>query len=312
MENNETFIFGMIITAAIASIAEGCVKILYFYWMYTNDSLSGLDIQVIVVLWLPHACLLIVGFIILLLCIPECLGNGFSHRYVILSLHFFAFSLFYLLFPAIILVLVYPTQMLATLIFTLAYLFATTTLAAILIQMFHQPKIFKLRKTEQNQIKEETEKNQLETKQKQAKYSDYLLYAAITIIYSVLLLSILYIGLLSLYSLMIGKGSAVNTAPHFVISLFPSALVSGVALIAQMIVFNGKKEHQETSATSEATPPPSNGSAAHSSNNKQPSDDHPSNGRQQSCGQASDAEPPSQQQPNAYYPENGSSLKRRR
>ena len=237
MERNETLMFGIIITAATASMCDGLAKIVNFYWMYTNDQFPG---PVTMILWLPHGCLFIYGLFILFVRIFDCYNNScseFSHWYIMYSLHFFVFSLLYLLFPAIVLVLAYSTQMLATMIFALSYLFSTTILAAILIQMF-RPKKFKLRRETQTE-ENKTEKNQIKTKSYSIKM--IMSYLFIIIAYSVLLLCTLYIGLLTLYALLIGNGSAINTGPLFVISLLPSILMSGMALTMQMIV-NGKKD----------------------------------------------------------------------
>ena len=194
------------------------------------------------IVWLPQGLLLILGFVVLIVVIPHIVhccknGNHLSHGYVLYPLHFFISALFFMWFPTIILVLAYPTQMLAIMIFALVYLFATTILAAILIQMFN-PSIFKLRKNEQST-----------TNETGVQYP-WWYYAIVFISYMIFMLFALFIGVLSLYSLLIGKGSAINTAPLFVISLLPSALVSGVAPIAQIIVFNGKNGHRETPTTS--------------------------------------------------------------
>ena len=116
-----------------------------------KDLFSGLATPVQVVLWMRHMSQLVAGLVIIILCMHDfCKGDGFYHGHVLASLHFFVFSLVYLMFSVIILILAYPTQMLATVMFTLTYLFTTTTLVTILLQMF-QPKTFKLRKIGQAQ-----------------------------------------------------------------------------------------------------------------------------------------------------------------
>ena len=277
MEKYESFIFGMIVTAVTASFSDVSAKIVTYYLM--EDLFSQLAIPVQVVLWMPHVSLFVVGLIIIILRIPDrCKGNGYSRGYILLSLHFFGFSLFYLLFPAIILVLAYPTQMLATMMFTLTYLFATTTLTTILLQMF-QPKYFKLRKIGHENSEGLFSATNLKPKGKPSHAQDNqascctcnctALHLFIAFIYLLLLLGILCIGLLALYLLLIGKGSALNTAPHFVISLFPSALVSGVALITNRIVFNGEKKPEKRQQPSNGDTDTTSGSESESSNSIQ-------------------------------------------
>ena len=257
MEKYETFTFGVIITAVIAILFDVFAKGMIF--CQTKDLFSGLATPVQVVLWMRHLSQLVAGLLIILSCMYNfCKGNGFYHGHVLVSLHFFVFSLVYLMFSAIILALAYPTQILATVMFTLTYLFATTTLVTILLQMF-QPKTFKLRK------KGQAQDNQASC----STCNCTTLHVFTAFIYLLLLLGVLCIGLLALYLLLIGKGSALNTTPHFVISLFPSALVSGVALIMNRIVFNGEKKPETPQQPSNGATDTTSGSESESSNSTQ-------------------------------------------
>ena len=136
--------------------------------------------------------------------------------HVILPIHLIAIGLVYVLFPAIILTLAYPTQMLATFTFVLAYLFATTIFSAILYKWCEQYC--------QSTYKEMSLEMKL--------YKTTLYFIALIIPIWIIFFCLQLIAIVFLYSLLIGRGSAINTGPLFAVSLLPSLLISSVAWLA--------------------------------------------------------------------------------
>lgn len=174
-----------------------------------------------------------------------------SHIHIILPLYLTAYGLLYSLFPAIVLVLAYPTQMIAIVTFVLAYLFATTIFSAILINFYSAPNNTKEAQQDHNvqlnkQDQQKYDKQQPQSQQKQL-IKTILFFAMLFIPFWLIILYLHCIAIVFLYSLLIGTGSAINTGPLFIISLLPSALVSGVAWIAKRVALNETKSTNETS-----------------------------------------------------------------
>ena len=220
MENNESLISGMITTAAIASIFDGFARIIN--GCIINIHAPGLGVFLAV--WLPQTFHLLVGPIVMLRCIAHCCerNNGFKHGYLILSLHCFVIALLQMLIPTIILALAYPTQMLAIVTFVLTYLFATTILATIIIKGF----INAFETTQQWQWRECLKCNNV-----------CYAVASFIVIITVILITICIV-LIFMYLVLIGRGSAINTGPLYIISLAPSVIVAGVFWIVKKIVLN--------------------------------------------------------------------------
>ena len=151
-------------------------------------------------------------------CFDYTLRFSTSKVNVILVLHLTMFGVIYCFFPAIILTFVYPTRMIAIFTFVLAYFFATTIAFAIMIKSYG---LF-LPRT-----------NQIRTKK--------LTFFALLLMFIVLLMFIYTTFLVFLYMLIVGRGSIVNTGPLFVISLFPSIILSLGAWIAERIVLKGSQ-----------------------------------------------------------------------
>ena len=50
------------------------------------------------------------------------------------------------------------------------------------------------------------------------------------------------------YSLLIGRGSVINTGPLFLISLFPSVILTGGAWLTKRVAFTGQQQKSEKMA----------------------------------------------------------------
>ena len=268
---NQGMTAGLLITAVTSFIIEGIARIVSaILWTYNIKSST-------LAVWLPQG-IITANTLLLILChiicgyckCKKCGDNNCTPLWplhIILPLHFVLFGLLYFLFPAIILVLAYPTQMIATLTFVLSYLFATTIFSAILfnicrdyieppiydrIQRFnarrrsaekdkpakqpHAAKPSKPGPAESLQADESPQANKLETANVCSKICAY---GGPLILFWILMLYIHYIAILFLYSLLIGRGSAISTGPLAVISIFPSIIVSGIALIVKRFTLNG-------------------------------------------------------------------------
>ena len=151
-------------------------------------------------------------------CFDFTLRLGASKIHVILVLHLTTFGVLYCFFPAIILTFVYPTRMIAIFTFVLAYFFATTIAFAIMIKSYG---LFLPH-----------------TNKKRTKKLTFFVLLLMVIIF---LMFIYTTFLVFLYILTVGRGSIVNTGPLFIISLFPSIILSLGAWIAERIVLKGSK-----------------------------------------------------------------------
>ena len=150
--------------------------------------------------------------------------------------------LFYMLFPTIILMFTFPTQIIVTLTTVTAYLFATTIFFASIIKLhnFLKHKSGNKRNNNESSQQKYNQKSTLQTKQLKR------VFTGVLFIISWLIVACLHILLFFiLYSLLIGRGSVINTGPLFVISLLPSALLSGGAWIAKRVTLNDPKSTDE-------------------------------------------------------------------
>ena len=228
IKDNKSLTAGMFTTAVTVGIIESGARIAYcsiwtHYTLRNNPPDSELNQGVFLAVWLPQGFLFICGTILLIVCHSiECYitsWNGDLYIHAILPLYLIAYSLVYTLFPAIILILAYPTQIIATLTFVLAYLFATTIFSAILYKWYEQHH-------------ESRNKNKFLTRK-----ATFCLIVLMFFIW-VFLLCLQFIAIVLLYLLLIGRGSAINTGPLFAISLLPSLLLSGVAWLAKRVALN--------------------------------------------------------------------------
>ena len=150
INDNRSLVAGILTTAVIVYIFEGIARIVNcIVWSYNslrnntswdNEVYCGVFLAV----WLPQVYVFIFGTMLLIGCHIREVYTYATYRnsdffiHIILHIYLTVFGLVYVLFPAIILTLAYPTQMLATFIFVLAYLFATTIYSAILYEWCEQ------------------------------------------------------------------------------------------------------------------------------------------------------------------------------
>lgn len=237
-------------------------------WTFNIENTSG----IILAIWMPQIHLLIVAAVQITV-VSVAIGYNEGKWQAQSPLRTFtnlcatAFMLFYLLFPAIILMFAYPTQIIVIFTFVSAYLFATTIFFASII------KLYKLcSKEEDQQTKNDCcfhccrflsrccdfkkwcskacRQRCLSGFQNFVKMG-YKICPLITL-FIFLWLVIVYLHFLAVlasYSMLIGRGSVINTGPLFLISLLPSVILSGGAWLAKRVAFKGKKQTSENAAT---------------------------------------------------------------
>ena len=149
-----------------------------------------------------------------------------------------AFAFFYMLSPTIILMFAYPTQIIVIFTFVTAYMFATTIFSASILKLYNVLK----HKSNNN---ENNDQESQQSNQKSTLQAKVLGKVFVTLLFITLWLIVIYLHFLVVfasYSLLIGRGSVINTGPLFLISLLPSALLSGGAWIAKRIALNDPDE----------------------------------------------------------------------
>ena len=158
-----------------------------------------------------------------------------------------AFGFFHMLFPTIILTFAYPTQIIVIFTFVTAYMFATSIFSASIIKLYGV-----LKHDSSNNENNDQESQQSNQKSIKLKLAKLLKVVFIGLIFATLWLIVIYLHFLVVfasYSFLIGRGSVINTGPLFLISLLPSAILSGGAWIAKRIALNdpdSKGEEDET------------------------------------------------------------------
>ena len=300
IDNHQSLTAGLFTTAITAGMIEGSARIASgITWTCNIPSLA-------LAVWLPQGIImlntiLLVSCHAVLCCMynEKCTRIPTSHLHIILPLHLISFGLAYFLFPAIILVLAYPTQMIATMTFVLSYLFATTIFSASLFNIckdYIDPLIYNLiqrfikcvksakaqvnpapnsngshitevdatpattsdeshtpevegTEGQVNQTQNSNEHKPLEEKSNVC--SKICAYSGSFTLFWILMLYIHCIAILFLYSLLIGRGSAISTGPLAVISLLPSILISGIAWIVQKFTFDKPKNTTQTEKKAE-------------------------------------------------------------
>lgn len=265
---NKSLVAGMVTTAVTTIVIETCARIANCsVWALNTDNSSGVFLAV----WMQQSYLTFLGLWLTIFChIAGCCikiryhkkdTSEFllSHIHIILPLYLTAYGLLYSLLPAVILVLAYPTQMIAIATFVLAYLFATTIFSAVLINFYSAPNSTNLKgiKQEHNiqqqsqSVNQQSQQNSCHEEQPQSRQKQLiktiLFFAMLFIPFWLIILYLHCIAIVFLYSLLVGTGSAINTGPLFIISLLPSALVSGVAWIAQRVALVETKSTDKTS-----------------------------------------------------------------
>ena len=159
-----------------------------------------------------------------------------------------AFGFFHMLFPTIILTFAYPTQIIVIFTFVTAYMFATSIFSASIIKLYGVLK-------HDSSNNENNDQESQQSNQKSTKLAKLLKVVFVGLIFATLWLIVIYLHFLVVfasYSFLIGRGSVINTGPLFLISLLPSAVLSGGAWIAKRIALNdpdSKDEEDEEKET---------------------------------------------------------------
>ena len=258
IQDNKELTTGMVTTGVTTIALEFCARIANcIVWTVHRDNGLGTFLAV----WLPQGYILLFGtfanivvHIVIIFYEKHCCcksndvepgeidinsssntsrssGIPSLKMHIILPLHLTAFGLLYSLLPAIILTFAYPTLMIAIFTFILAYLFATTIFFAILIKFYASFECTCIGET--------------------AKRTGFI---AIFFLSWLTMLYMYGIALVFLYSLIIGRGSVINTGPLLAISLFPSVFLSVVAWIAKRIVLNKNQWNVCTCGRDKKTP----------------------------------------------------------
>ena len=173
------------------------------------------------------------------------------------------FTLFYLLFPTIILMFAYPTQIIVIFTFVTAYLFATTIFSASIVKLYNkfspkeddeQPK----KECKHEKTDEEDKKTCCDferwknidwkniVKEKSKKFLKKLSLFTLFISLWLIIVYLHFLVVFASYSMLIGRGSVINTGPLFLISLLPSAVLSGGAWIAKRVALKGPEQTSES------------------------------------------------------------------
>ena len=175
IRQNKSLAAGMVTTAITTITIEGTARVANSsVWSLSTDSSSG----VFLAIWGSQGYILFLGVWLTVFChIAECCiryrdkGTSkiiLSSIHIILPLYLTAFGLFYVFFPAIILILAYPTQMIAIVTFALAYLFATTIFSAIMINLYSARKQNDAnQQNQQNRLNQSNQPNKQESQNQQ-------------------------------------------------------------------------------------------------------------------------------------------------
>ena len=246
---NTELLAGMTITAIIALIVECLTRCVYtIFWSKRISNASG---RLVAVWWPQMNIFFMATFVNLLghayisykrcthlnLKVTDIWKIHSSKVHAIVAIASTAFGLVYTGFPAIVLIFVYPAQMIAILAFILSFLFATTVFAAILFKY-----LMKLLNDDKISCCE-----CYLMKIRQHKTTSFLMTFSLFSLITIYIHSIIVV---ILYSLIIGRGSVITTGPIFFISLLLPALLSGVSFLANKYWLKNDSGTKPTDSTS--------------------------------------------------------------
>ena len=270
IKQNSELTTGIRITSSTALAVEFITRLATcIVWTLNIENSLG----ILMAVWMPQIHLLAVAAIqILFIGIYTCCHEGSyqinSDLRTFSNLCATTFTLFYLLFPTIILMFAYPTQILVIFTFVTAYLFATSVYSASIIKLYNtdfnlSDVKFKLQCSCCCRDKKKPKaKHKLSCSDMKkwitgaftlSNWWDVMKKIFLKIILPLLRfmipwLVIVYLHFLVVfasYSMLIGRGSVINTGPLFLISLLPSAILSGGAWIAKRVALKGEFEDSE-------------------------------------------------------------------
>ena len=151
-----------------------------------------------------------------------------------------SFTLFYLFTPTVILMFAYTTQILVIFTFVAAYLFATTIFSASIVKLYKH-----LSSKTSNEMDDCPADEHFNRKKILRVIGISVLFFSLWVV----ILGLHFLAIFISYSLLIGKGSVINTGPLVVLSLLPSVLLSVFAWIAKEVTL--KSTDERLSLTSE-------------------------------------------------------------
>ena len=140
--------------------------------------------------------------------------------HVILVTFLFLFFFLYGIFPGFLLLFAYPVQVVSMLSLVVAFLFAMIVFSAIIVKIY----------------KRSVSKPRIVQRKRTVKF---ILLRFIPFFVGITFLQVM--AFLLLYSLIIGRGPVVSSQPLFILTLLPSALLSGVSWAAKKTLVDDKK-----------------------------------------------------------------------
>ena len=268
INQNAELSMGIRITSSTALAVEFITRLTTcIIWTLNIENPLGILLAV----WMPQIHLLIMAAVqILFVSIYVCCHSEEGHYQMVSALRTFsnlsatAFTLFYLLFPTIILMFAYPTQIIVIFTFVTAYLFATTIFSASIVKLYKKLSPKGDDHDQQTKMKGIASKASYKKKQEFEKLKKLLKKLLLFTLFMSLWLIIIYLHFLVIfasYPMLIGRGSVINTGPLFLISLLPSAILSGGAWIAKRVALKEttESESKEKIASKECTQKEGNG-----------------------------------------------------
>ena len=254
INQNAELSMGIRITSSTALALEFITRLATCIVWTLNIEINPLGILLAV--WMPQIHLFIMGavqivFVTTYVCYHsegDCQMKSALRTFSNLSAT--TFTLFYLLFPTIILMFAYPTQIIVIFTFVTAYLFATTIFSANIVKLYQKLSPKGDDHDQQTKTKDIASKAWYKKIQEFEKRLKTLLKKlSLFILFMSLWLIIIYLHFLVIfasYPMLIGRGSVINTGPLFLISLLPSAILSGGAWIAKRVALKGPEQTTES------------------------------------------------------------------
>ena len=246
LKNNAELVSGVALTAVVINAIEIPIRIVNtFFWTSTTYAADSLGTFLTV--WLPQ--IFIFGIVVFaniyyhikfIVQRPhtqkiDVNGVGYGVRcydsilnlflpnialHVILVTFLFLFFFLYGIFPGFLLLFAYPVQVVSMLSLVVAFLFAMIVFSAIIVKIY----------------KRSVSKPRIVQRKRTVKF---ILLRFIPFFVGMTFLQVM--AFLLLYSLIIGRGPVVSSQPLFILTLLPSALLSGVSWAAKKTLVDDKK-----------------------------------------------------------------------
>ena len=216
--NNTELTGGLTITAVAGITVEIIARFVNCALWSVN---IGNPLGELIPVWLPQGYILAMGtfmnifYHIKIICTARNTPTNHDlNPHILLPVIYMVFGLLYTIFPALILMITYPNQMIAMILTIAAFLFATTIFSAIMIKLY------------------------TELPASTSRYGKTLRFILCTCMpFYLALASLKSVVVLLLYLLTISRGSAINSGPLILLSILPSAVVAILSWIAKKGVF---------------------------------------------------------------------------